>query len=73
MLGVHVTTRCVNTVFTLCLQLSKDWDTDYESYSWTKLDPDSEKCKTLVKEYFAWEGEFKHLGGKKFNSGKIFK
>lgn len=26
----------------------------------------------MVKEYFAWEGEFKHVG-KAFNQGKIFK
>lgn len=45
---------------------------DYESYTWRKLDPDSEECKTLVKEYFLWEGEFKHVG-KAFCQGKIFK
>lgn len=26
----------------------------------------------MVKEYFAWEGDFKHVG-KAFNQGKIFK
>lgn len=54
----------------LFLQLSPDLQVDYESYEWTKLDPNSEEAKTLVKEYFLWEGEF---GGKKFNQGKIFK
>jgi elongation factor 1-gamma len=52
--------------FTLC----PDWGIDYESYTWTKLDPKDEKTKKLVKEYFSWEGDF---DGKKFNQGKIFK
>ncbi|CAF94681.1 unnamed protein product, partial [Tetraodon nigroviridis] len=52
--------------------LSPDWGIDYESYEWRKLDPNSEECKTMVKEYFLWEGEFKHVG-KDFNQGKIFK
>ncbi|CAJ0961614.1 unnamed protein product [Ranitomeya imitator] len=56
----------------LAFTLSEDWQIDYESYNWRKLDPDSEECKTLVKEYFCWEGEFKHVG-KPFNQGKIFK
>uniref|UniRef100_A0A8C5QUP6 p47 n=1 Tax=Leptobrachium leishanense TaxID=445787 RepID=A0A8C5QUP6_9ANUR len=56
----------------LAFTLSEDWQIDYESYTWRKLDPDSEECKTLVKEYFLWEGEFK-LVGKPFNQGKIFK
>uniref|UniRef100_A0AAR2KZR9 Elongation factor 1-gamma n=1 Tax=Pygocentrus nattereri TaxID=42514 RepID=A0AAR2KZR9_PYGNA len=56
----------------LAFNLSEDWQIDYESYSWRKLDVDSEECKTMVKEYFAWEGEFKHVG-KPFNQGKIFK
>ncbi|XP_063046311.1 elongation factor 1-gamma [Engraulis encrasicolus] len=56
----------------LAFPLSDDWQIDYESYSWRKLDVDSEECKTMVKEYFAWEGDFKHTG-KPFNQGKIFK
>merc|ERR1719244_1611557 len=56
----------------LAFELCQDWQIDYESYSWRKLDPDSEECKTLVKEYFMWEGEFKHVG-KPFNQGKIYK
>ena len=51
-------------------QLADDWTVDYQSYDWKKLNPDDEKTKTLVKEYFAWEGNF---DGKKFNQGKIFK
>uniref|UniRef100_A0A8W8I0T1 Elongation factor 1-gamma n=4 Tax=Magallana gigas TaxID=29159 RepID=A0A8W8I0T1_MAGGI len=54
----------------LAFELSPDWQIDYESYSWKKLDPNTEETKNLVKEYFAWEGNF---NGKKFNQGKIFK
>lgn len=60
--------RGQDLAFTLC----DDWQIDYESYTWRKLDVDSEECKTMVKEYFTWEGEFKHIG-KPFNQGKIFK
>ncbi|XP_061690285.1 elongation factor 1-gamma isoform X1 [Syngnathoides biaculeatus] len=56
----------------LAFTLSPDWQIDYESYDWRKLDPKSEECKTMVKEYFSWEGEFKHVG-KAVNQGKIFK
>ncbi|MGH0151919.1 UNVERIFIED_CONTAM: hypothetical protein FKN15_020726 [Acipenser sinensis] len=56
----------------LAFELCDDWKVDYGSYSWRKLNPDSEECKTLVKEYLCWEGEFKHVG-KPFNQGKIFK
>uniref|UniRef100_A0A671LK75 Elongation factor 1-gamma n=1 Tax=Sinocyclocheilus anshuiensis TaxID=1608454 RepID=A0A671LK75_9TELE len=56
----------------LAFTLSEDWQIDYESYTWRKLDVNSEECKTMVKEYLTWEGEFKHVG-KPFNQGKIFK
>jgi elongation factor 1-gamma len=54
----------------LAFQLSPDWQVDFESYEWKKLDPNSEETKKVVSEYFLWEGDF---GGKKFNQGKIFK
>jgi len=54
----------------LAFHLSPDWQVDFESYEWKKLDPNSEDTKKTVNEYFLWEGEF---GGKKFNQGKIFK
>jgi len=54
----------------LAFELSPDWQTDYESYTWTKLSPDDERTKQLVNQYLLWEGEHK---GKKFNQGKIFK
>uniref|UniRef100_U3FX32 Eukaryotic translation elongation factor 1 gamma n=1 Tax=Micrurus fulvius TaxID=8637 RepID=U3FX32_MICFL len=56
----------------LAFPLCSDWQVDYESYTWRKLEPESEECKTLVKEYFTWEGDFKHVG-KAFNQGKVFK
>ncbi|CAF0800021.1 unnamed protein product [Didymodactylos carnosus] len=54
----------------LAFELSPDWQTDYESYTWSKLNPDDEKTKQLVEQFFAWEGEH---NGKSFNQGKIFK
>ncbi|CAD7684320.1 unnamed protein product [Nyctereutes procyonoides] len=56
----------------LAFPLSPDWQVDYESYMWRKLDPGSEETQTLVQEYFSWEGAFQHVG-KTFNQGKIFK
>ncbi|XP_034261708.1 elongation factor 1-gamma [Pantherophis guttatus] len=56
----------------LAFPLVPDWQVDYESYTWRKLEPESEECKTMVQEYFAWEGDFKHVG-KAFNQGKVFK
>lgn len=53
--------------FTLC----PDWQVDYESYSWTKLDPTDEKTKELVHQYFSWIGTDKE--GREFNQGKVFK
>ncbi|XP_068615897.1 elongation factor 1-gamma-like [Brachionichthys hirsutus] len=52
--------------------LSDAWNVDYLSYDWRMLDPDSEECKTMVKEYFACEGEFTHVG-KAFCQSKTFK
>ncbi|CAD5225759.1 unnamed protein product [Bursaphelenchus okinawaensis] len=54
----------------LAFELSPDWQVDYESYAWKKLDASDEKTKKTVNEYLAWEGDF---DGKKFNQGKIFK
>ncbi|CAI4227083.1 unnamed protein product [Auanema sp. JU1783] len=54
----------------LAFPLCDDWQIDYESYEWKKLDPKDEKTKKLVNEYLLWEGDF---DGKKFNQGKIFK
>lgn len=55
----------------LIFEKSPDWQVDYESYTWTKLNPTDPKTKELVKQYLSWEGADKN--GKKFNQGKIFK
>ncbi|XP_011505224.1 PREDICTED: elongation factor 1-gamma [Ceratosolen solmsi marchali] len=54
-------------IFPTCL----DWTVDYESYSWTKLDPLDEETKGIVQQYFSWSGTDKN--GRKFNQGKIYK
>jgi len=54
----------------LAFPMSPDWQVDFESYSWKKLDSNSAETKKLVDTYFAWAGDF---GGKKFTEGKIFK
>ncbi|KAK4887031.1 hypothetical protein RN001_003302 [Aquatica leii] len=55
----------------LVFPLSPDWQIDYETYDWKKLDPSSEETKKLVQQYFSWSGADKK--GRKFNQGKIFK
>ncbi|CAH0686030.1 unnamed protein product [Spodoptera exigua] len=55
----------------LAFTQSPDWQIDYESYDWTKLDPSSPDTKKLVQDYFSWTGVDKK--GRKFNQGKIFK
>ncbi|ESO93612.1 hypothetical protein LOTGIDRAFT_189800 [Lottia gigantea] len=54
----------------LAFELSPDWQVDYESYSWKKLDPTTPETKKLVHEYFTFEGDF---GGKKVFDGEVFK
>jgi len=54
----------------LAFPLSPDWQVDYESYEWKKLNPDDEATRKMINAYFAWEAE---INGKKFNQGKIFK
>jgi len=55
----------------LAFPLSPDWQIDYETYDWKKLDPKSPETKKLVQDYFSWEGTDKE--GRKFNQGKVFK
>lgn len=55
----------------LAFPLSEDWQIDYESYEWRKLDPDTDETKKTVDNYFKWVGEDSE--GRKFNQGKIFK
>merc|ERR1711887_247358 len=55
----------------LAFELSEDWQIDYASYNWKKLDSKSEDCKKLVHQYWKWEGEDE--SGRKFNQGKPLK
>jgi len=55
----------------LAFELSEDWQIDYASYGWRKLDSKSEEAKKLVTQYWKWEGEDDK--GRKFNQGKILK
>ncbi|EEB20182.1 elongation factor 1-gamma, putative [Pediculus humanus corporis] len=55
----------------LAFELTPDWQVDYESYDWKKLDPKDPKTKQLVEQYLSWVGTDKK--GRKFNQGKIFK
>ncbi|CAH8490960.1 unnamed protein product [Schistosoma rodhaini] len=52
----------------LIFELDEDLQTDYESYSWEKLDHNAESTKALVHEYFTYKPE----DGKR-NQCKIFK
>jgi len=55
----------------LAFPLSEDWQIDYESYEWRKLDAETDETKKTVDNYFKWVGEDSE--GRKFNQGKIFK
>lgn len=59
--------RGQDLIFPLC----PDWQVDFESYSWTKLDPSLDKTKRLVQQYLSWTGS--DAQNRKFNQGKIFK
>lgn len=56
----------------LMFKLTEDWQVDYESYDWKKLEPNSDETKKLVELFFKQEdgSEYK---GKKLADGKIFK
>merc|ERR1719225_559060 len=55
----------------LAFDLNEDWQVDYTSYEWKKLDPALPETKTIVNQYWKWEGT--DCEGRKFNQGKIFK
>lgn len=55
----------------LAFELSEDWQIDYNSYDWKKLDANAPETKELVNQYLCWTG--KDLEGRAFNQGKIFK
>lgn len=56
----------------LMFNLTEDWQVDYESYDWKKLDPKSEETKKLVELFFKQSDDSVYKG-KKYNDGKIFK
>jgi len=55
----------------LAFELSQDWQIDYNSYDWKKLDPDTAETKEMVNQYLCWVGNDQQ--GRAFNQGKIFK
>merc|ERR1719422_1701698 len=55
----------------LAFELSPDWQIDYSSYDWKKLDADAAETKEMVNQYLCWVG--KDAQGRAFNQGKIFK
>jgi len=55
----------------LAFELNEDWQVDYASYDWKKLDVKDPQTKAMVSQYWKWEGEDSE--GRKFNQGKIFK
>lgn len=56
----------------LMFKLSEDWQVDYESYDWKKLDAKSDETKKLVDLFFQ-QKEDSEWKGMKFADGKIFK
>lgn len=56
----------------LMFKLTEDWQVDYESYNWTKLDPNSEETKKLVEQFLVQDDNLVYKG-KKIADGKIFK
>lgn len=56
----------------LAFKLHEDWQVDYESYEWKKLDPDNADHKKLISDYLMQSEEWS-VGGLKYNQGKIFK
>lgn len=56
----------------LMFKLTEDWQVDYESYDWKKLDPKSEETKKLVEMFFKQDDGTVYKG-KKLADAKIFK
>lgn len=55
----------------LAFELADDWQVDYASYTWHKLDTKDPEARRQVEQYFRWEGADSQ--GRPFNQGKIFK
>lgn len=56
----------------LAFKLDEDWQTDYESYSWKKLDLKDPATKKLVENFWLSREDFE-FSGRKFNSSKALK
>lgn len=56
----------------LMFNLTEDWQVDYESYDWKKLDPESDETKKLVEQFLVQDENLVYKG-KKLADGKIFK
>lgn len=55
----------------LAFEMSPDWQIDYNSYEWKKLDATAPETKEMVDHYLCWTGTDDK--GRAFNQGKIFK
>lgn len=55
----------------LVFPLNTDWTTDYESYSWTKMDSSNPADRKFLEE--CWNDEGVINGDMKYNQGKTFK
>jgi len=55
----------------LAFEMSPDWQIDYNSYEWKKLDATAPETKEMVDHYLCWTGNDDK--GRAFNQGKIFK
>jgi elongation factor 1-gamma len=55
----------------LAFEASEDWQVDYPSYEWARLDTSLPEARAVVEQYWRWEG--KDLQGRRFNQGKVFK
>jgi len=55
----------------LAFEHSEDWQVDYASYDWVKLDPTLPATRAIVNQYLRWDGMDQE--GRKFCHGKVFK
>ncbi|EME30594.1 elongation factor EF-1 gamma subunit [Galdieria sulphuraria] len=46
---------------------------DFDAYEFSKLDPNNAKDRTLIENFFAWDGDFSSITNKPVNQGKVFK
>merc|ERR1711874_847311 len=53
----------------LAFELSPDWQIDYSSYDWKKLDADAAETKEMVNHYLCWTGNDEK--GRAFNQARF--